>query len=126
MDIKTDTPIKTTSAYTPVQISGSGATEGSNPASKLDAASKESEQQKAKDPEMSKADIEKLSASLNKILQLVNADLQFAMHEKTQRFMVRLVDVKTDKVLKEFPPHELLDTLAAIRDYIGLLLDKKV
>lgn len=75
---------------------------------------------------MSTDEIKKPMDDLNKIMQLVNADLQFEIHEKTQRLMVRLVDVKTDKVLKEFPPHELLDTIAAIRDYIGFLLDKKV
>ncbi|WP_434133577.1 flagellar protein FlaG [Sporomusa sphaeroides] len=70
-------------------------------------------------------DIAKPTEDLNKIMQLVNADLKFEIHEKTQRLMVRLVDTKTDKVLKEFPPHELLDTLGAIREYIGILLDKK-
>ncbi|SCM83659.1 Flagellar protein FlaG [uncultured Sporomusa sp.] len=70
-------------------------------------------------------DVAKATDNLNKIMQLVNADLKFEIHEKTQRLMVRLVDTKTDKVLKEFPPHELLDTLGAIREYIGILLDKK-
>ncbi|MEL7633400.1 MULTISPECIES: flagellar protein FlaG [Sporomusa] len=74
---------------------------------------------------MSEQDIVKPTEDLNKIMQLVNADLQFEIHEKTQRMMVRLVDTKSDKILKEFPPHELLDTIAAIREYIGVLLDKK-
>ncbi|WP_188399504.1 flagellar protein FlaG [Sporomusa sp. GT1] len=70
-------------------------------------------------------DVAKATDDLNKIMQLFNADLKFEIHEKTQRLMVRLVDTKTDTVLKEFPPHELLDTLGAIREYIGILLDKK-
>lgn len=74
---------------------------------------------------MSEPDVAKATENLNKIMQLVNADLKFEIHEKTQRLMVRLVDTKSDKILKEFPPHELLDTLAAIREYIGILLDKK-
>lgn len=74
---------------------------------------------------MSEQDIVKPTEDLNKIMQLVNADLKFEIHERTQRLMVRLVDTKTDKVLKEFPPHELLDTIASIREYIGILLDKK-
>lgn len=78
-----------------------------------------------KEQPMSEQDITKTTEHLNKIIQLLNADLKFEMHEKTQRLMVRLVDTKTDKILKEFPPHELLDTLAAIKEYIGFLLDKK-
>jgi flagellar protein FlaG len=58
-------------------------------------------------------------------MEALNADLQFVLHEKTNRMMVKIVDIKTQKVLKEFPPHELLDTLAAISEYVGALLDKK-
>ncbi len=39
--------------------------------------------------------------------------------------MVRLVDDKTQKVLKEFPPHEFLDMIAKIREHVGILLDTK-
>ena len=40
--------------------------------------------------------------------------------------MVQIVDQSNDKVLKEFPSREFLDTMAAIRDYVGILLDKKI
>ena len=40
--------------------------------------------------------------------------------------MDQVVDAKDQRVIKEFLPHELLDTLAAISDYVGILLDKKV
>lgn len=70
-------------------------------------------------------DAKHITEAMNKFMQSLNADLQFSMHEKTQRIIVKLVDTKTSKVLKEFPPHELLDTLAAISEYVGALLDKK-
>lgn len=71
-------------------------------------------------------DTKQITETMNKFMQSLNADLQFSMHEKTHRMIVRLVDTKTSKVLKEFPPKELLDTLAAISEYVGALLDKKV
>jgi flagellar protein FlaG len=77
-------------------------------------------------PQISRDDIKNITLELNKFLQLLNADLQFAMHEETKQLMVQVIDTKEQKVLKEFPPHELLDTIAKIRDYVGLLLDKKV
>ena len=67
----------------------------------------------------------KITEEMNKSMQLLNVDIQFSLHEKTQTLMVQIVDVATDKVIKEFPPHELLDTKAKIREYIGILLDKK-
>lgn len=75
---------------------------------------------------LSREDAQHITKELNKFLQLLNADLQFTMHEKTQRLMVQVVDTKENKVLREFPSHELLDTIAKIRDYVGFLLDKKV
>jgi flagellar protein FlaG len=85
--------------------------------------------QKADNPlaevELTPEDTKQITETMNKFMQSLNADLQFSMHEKTQRIIVKLVDTKTSKVLKEFPPHELLDTLAAISEYVGALLDKK-
>ncbi|BAE84812.1 hypothetical protein DSY3023 [Desulfitobacterium hafniense Y51] len=76
--------------------------------------------------ELTSEDVNKLTEHLNKFMMNVNADLRFEMHEGTQRLMVKFIDIKNDQVIKEFPPHELLDTLAAIRDYVGVLLDKRV
>lgn len=67
-----------------------------------------------------------ITRELNKFMTYLNADIQFQLHEKTQRLIVRVVDTKENKVLREFPPEELLDTIANIREYVGVLLDKKV
>ena len=63
--------------------------------------------------------------NLNKFMAAIDTDLRFQMHEKLERLMVQVVSRKDQRVIKEIPSHELLDTLAAIRDYIGVLLDKK-
>ncbi|SHN80935.1 flagellar protein FlaG [Desulfitobacterium chlororespirans] len=76
--------------------------------------------------ELTREDVYDLTEHLNKFMVKVNADLRFEMHEGTQRLMVKFIDIKNNQVIKEFPPHELLDTLAAIRDYVGILLDKRV
>ncbi|ACL22197.1 flagellar protein FlaG protein [Desulfitobacterium hafniense DCB-2] len=76
--------------------------------------------------ELTREDASKLAEHLNKFMVTVNADLRFEMHDGTQRLMVKFIDIKNNQVIKEFPPHELLDTLAAIRDYVGVLLDKRV
>lgn len=78
-----------------------------------------------KTPELTKDDLSPVTQEMNKFFQYLNASLRFEMHERTQRLMVKLVDVSTDKVLREFPPEELLDKLANIREYVGVILDKK-
>ena len=76
---------------------------------------------KAAEPE----DLKFVSESMNHFMKLMNADLQFSVHEKTHRVMVKLVDESTKEVLKEFPPEEFLDMIAKIQEYVGMLVDKK-
>ncbi|KUO70127.1 MAG: hypothetical protein APF81_00315 [Desulfosporosinus sp. BRH_c37] len=86
------------------------------------------DQQKLPDAEdkLTHDDIGQITDGLNKFMKTINADLNFEIHEETQRLMVQVVDTKDHRVIKEFPAHELLDTLAAISDYVGILLDKRV
>lgn len=113
---------------TPIKNAGPIQTEA---APKVETANKsiEAQQPVAKEKEgqlqLSKEDAKNITEEMNKFFQMINADLQFALHDKTKTLMVQVVDAKENKVLKEFPSHELLDTIARIRDYVGVLLDKK-
>lgn len=75
---------------------------------------------------LSKEEMAKTTSEMTKFMELINSDIQFQLHEKTKQLIVQVVDTRDGTVLKEFPPHELLDTMAKIREYVGFLLDKKV
>jgi len=75
--------------------------------------------------QVNRDDAKQVTEQMNKLMELMNTDLQFSLHEKTNRLIVQMVDRRDGTVLKEFPPHELLDTLANIQEYVGILLDKK-
>lgn len=79
----------------------------------------------SKQKELNKEELQKVAADMTEVMQSLNTDIQFSVHEKTGRLIVRVVDDKTQQVLKEIPSKEMLDTIAAIRDYVGALLDKK-
>lgn len=76
--------------------------------------------------QVTEEELRPVTQEFNKLFQYLNTDIQFELHERTQRLMVQVVDTKTDKVLREFPPEELLDTIANIQEYVGVLLDKRV
>lgn len=76
--------------------------------------------------ELNSDEAQQLTVEMNKFMQLLNADIKFVLHEKTKTLIVQVVDSKENKVLKEFPPHEMLDIKAKIREHIGALLDKRV
>ena len=73
-----------------------------------------------------KKDFENVTNELNNFMQSMNTDIQFLLHTKTSILMVQVEDSKTHKIIKECPAHELLDMVARIREYVGILLDKKV
>lgn len=76
-------------------------------------------------PELSEKQLEPVLADLTEFMKSLNTDIEFSVHERTGRMMVKVVDGKSHEVLKEFPPEELLDTIAAISEYVGVLLDRK-
>jgi len=53
-------------------------------------------------------------------------DLQFAVHEATGEIMVTVRDEATGKVIREIPPHEILNLAAKVEAMVGILFDKKV
>ena len=63
-----------------------------------------------KEEDPTKDEVHKVADGLNKFLEYLEADLQFEIHEETERMMVKVVSRKDQKVIKEIPPRELLDT----------------
>ena len=92
---------------------------------KLAAVGNEQDGKPQKTVVLNEEELQTVTADLSKLMQSLNTDIEFSIHKASGRMMVRVVDSKTQDVLKEFPPEELLDTIGAIREYVGALLDKK-
>lgn len=71
-------------------------------------------------------DVQKTTEAMNQFFEAMNINIRFQIHQKTNELMVQVVEQANNKVIKEFPSHEFLDTIAAIRSYVGMLLDKKI
>ena len=70
-------------------------------------------------------ELKTMSYAMNRFVEMLTADLKFEVHDKTHEIMVKFVNTKTGEVLKEYPPKEYLDMIARIRDYVGMMIDKK-
>jgi flagellar protein FlaG len=90
------------------------------------------EQNVAKAPEQEefqtfpKEKMEMVVDELNKFLKQSNTALKFQYHEKLQEYYVTLVDEKTKEVVREIPPKKMLDFYAAMNEFLGLIVDKKI
>lgn len=68
--------------------------------------------------------IQKLFEKLS-VTDYSNLSIRLEIHEGTGQFMVIVTRRDTGEVVKVIPPREWLDTLAAIQEYIGLILDER-
>jgi len=67
-----------------------------------------------------------MTDSMNKFLETANTQLRFKFHEKLNEYYVTIVDSSTDEVIREIPSKKLLDIHAAMREFVGLLVDQKI
>lgn len=70
-------------------------------------------------------DLRELIDSLNKILEKFYIQARFSVHETTKDIMVRIMNVQTNKLIREIPPKKILDMVAKMMELVGLLFDEK-
>ncbi len=74
-----------------------------------------------------KADaLTEISEKLNRIMDAFDIQARFFVHKETKDIVVKLVDIKTNKVIREIPPEKILDMVAKMIKFIGMLFDEKV
>nr|WP_242597283.1 flagellar protein FlaG [Desemzia sp. C1] len=69
--------------------------------------------------------LEKAVNKANEHIMGVNTQLQYRIHEGTDRIMVRLIDTESQDVIREIPPEKMLDLVAEIWKRVGLVVDKQ-
>ncbi|WP_438316185.1 flagellar protein FlaG [Sporosarcina sp. FA9] len=67
-----------------------------------------------------------LTDSMNTFLETANTQLRFKFHEKLNEYYVTIVDPQTEEVIREIPSKKLMDIHAAMREFVGLLVDRKI
>ncbi|NFF61832.1 flagellar protein FlaG [Clostridium botulinum] len=79
-----------------------------------------------KNKEIKEKDIKESIKKLNKFLQGEKTHLEYERHEVFKnQFIIKIVDNKTKKVIKEIPPKKILDMVAEICKLAGVIVDRK-
>lgn len=79
----------------------------------------------AKDPAAQREKLDEAIDKLNRTAMVFDRSIRFQIHDATKETMVAVIDRNTDRVIREIPSKEILDFMAHMRDYLGLLFDKK-
>lgn len=83
-------------------------------------------QQAAELPALPLEKAKQLTESMNNFLESTNTQLRFKLHDQLREYYVTIVDSKTDEVVREIPSKKLMDIHAAMREFVGLLIDRKI
>lgn len=86
----------------------------------------QAEGQAAEERQLPAEQAQKLTESMNRFLETASTQLRFKFHDKLNEYYVTIVNSQTDEVVREIPSKKLMDFHAAMRDLVGLLVDRKI
>lgn len=61
----------------------------------------------------------------NQKMKITNTRCEFEYHEKTKRVSIKVIDKKTDEVVREIPPEETLEMIEKMWELAGLIVDER-
>ena len=89
--------------------------------------SKDKQDKKDKgDQQMDEKSVNLMTRELNELMSKINCDLEFSYHKEVNMMSVKMIDKKTQEVLKEMPPESMIKHMMAAKDWLGAFLDKTV
>lgn len=86
---------------------------------------KEAEKEAALSKQLSKTEMEQLVANLNDEISLISTDLRFGYNDTAEMLQVSIINKETDEIIRRFPTEEAVALMTSMKEFIGLLLDKK-
>ena len=65
-----------------------------------------------------------MTEQLNELMETINCNLEFKYNKEVNLMTIKMVDKKTQEVIKEFPPEEMIENMVKARDWLGAFIDK--
>ncbi len=68
--------------------------------------------------------VSEMTKELNELMSKLNCDLEFQYHKEVNVMSVKMVDKKTNEVIKEYPPEEMVEGMIKAQEWLGAFLDR--
>lgn len=69
--------------------------------------------------------VEELLKKMNIVMNAMDIQARFSIHQATHQVMVKVVNIETGQVIREIPPQKVLDMVAKMQEMVGLLVDER-
>lgn len=95
-----------------------------------DDAGKADNEEKEQDPKQQALDnineefVSEMTKELNELMSKLNCDLEFQYHKEVNVMSVKMIDKKTNEVIKEYPPEEMVEGMIKAQEWLGAFLDR--
>jgi flagellar protein FlaG len=76
--------------------------------------------------QLTREEIQRQARALEDTFLAFNHRVQLSVNEEINQIIIKVIDAKTDKVIKEIPAEEIQRMTAKIRQMIGFLVDEKI
>ena len=70
--------------------------------------------------------VSNMTDALNKLMNKTDVNLHFSYHKEVDMLSVKMLEKGTDKVIKEFPPEEMVENMIKARDWLGAFIDRTI
>mgnify|MGYP004546494363 FL=1 len=87
-------------------------------------ANQQNDKDKDSQQKMDENSVSFMTKELNELMSKMNCDLEFQYHKEVNMMSVKMLDKKTQEVLKEVPPEDMIKHMIKARDWLGAFLDK--
>ncbi|MGQ9524432.1 MAG: flagellar protein FlaG [Armatimonadota bacterium] len=80
------------------------------------------------EPPVSKPDVQQVREAvdtLNRALSALDTQARFMVNEELNQIVVQVLNIKTNEVIRQIPPQQVLDAVASMLRLVGLLVDGK-
>lgn len=68
--------------------------------------------------------VSEMTKELNELMSKLNCDLEFQYHKEVNLMSVKMIDKKTNEVIKEYPPEEMVEGMIKAQEWLGAFLDR--
>ncbi len=74
---------------------------------------------------LSPQELKKVIAKINENVSILNKDVKFVYNEAIKSLVVKVIDAKTGKVIREIPPKEVINLQKKLSEVVGIIFDSK-
>jgi len=89
-------------------------------------ASGQGEKERLQEEMLSQEELQELANETKEVLEGLNKGIKFSISHETGDIVVQVINRKTEEVIRQIPPEELLELRTKLKEICGILFDKKV